>query len=198
MWTQTGRPSGPKAVTSIKPGILLVSRFMTIGFFASNVRTCVLLQHQASFLYDPAHTQSSFRLFSHADTGGSTNQGDFALDYITVTSSTPSPSPYPTLPPSPPTPFPTFTGSAGSYTSSFESYKGDGDVSGDGLWNTGVNFNQWSVHSGSTKSGTTGPDSAYDGSYYLCTYYVGSSKSLLGSLPGLCMNPHRLRDDQQS
>ena len=97
-----------------------------------------------------------------------------------------------------PTPFPTFTGSAGSYTSSFESYKGDGDVSGDGLWNTGVNFNQWSVHSGSTKSGTTGPDSAYDGSYYLCTCDVGSSKSLLGSLPGLCMNPHRLRDERES
>ena len=97
-----------------------------------------------------------------------------------------------------PTSFPTFSGSAGSYTSSFESYKGDGDVSGDGLWNTGVKFNQWVVQSGTTPTTITGPTNAYDGSYYLCTYYVGSSKSLLGSLPGLCMNPHRLRDERES
>ena len=44
------------------------------------------------------------------------------------------------------------------------------DVSGDGRWQTGVNYNAFVVQSGSTSSGgtgyATGPAAAYDGSYY--------------------------------
>ena len=42
----------------------------------------------------------------------------------------------------------------------------DSDVSGDGLWQTGVNFKAFVVRSGSPSSSNTGPSSAYSGSYY--------------------------------
>ena len=53
-----------------------------------------------------------------------------------------------------------------SYTSSFESYVSNSDVSGDGIWQTGVNYKAFVVRSGGTSSYSTGPSSAYAGSYY--------------------------------
>ena len=50
--------------------------------------------------------------------------------------------------------------------STFENYVNDSDVSGDGLWRTGVSYKAWSVHSGSTPSLWTGPRTAAVGSYY--------------------------------
>merc|ERR1711904_711160 len=53
-----------------------------------------------------------------------------------------------------------------SITSSFESYANDYDVSGDGVWQTGVTYNSFVVKYGSTSSSRTGPYAAYSGSYY--------------------------------
>ena len=54
-----------------------------------------------------------------------------------------------------------------SYTSDFESYLSDSDVSGDGLWQTGVSYYAWSRTYDSTPSYGTGPTSAHGGNYYM-------------------------------
>ena len=99
--------------------------------------------------------------------GGSSYTGDFALDFVSINAPTALPT---ALPSSSPTPGPTSpppTTSYTSYTSSFESYTSNSDVSGDGLWQTGVTYKAFVVNSGSTGSVSTGPSSAYSGTYYI-------------------------------
>ena len=124
-------------------------------------------------------------MFSY--TGGNSYTGDFALDLISIdlaptpmpTTPSPTVSHPPSLPPTPrPSPSPTTAAPSPNpssvipaFTSSFESYVSDGDVSGDGVWATGViqGTSPMSVISGSTPSGSyyTGPASAYSGNYYI-------------------------------
>ena len=120
--------------------------------------------------------------FVYGPSGAYANVESIALDAIRVYPATPAPTPQPSisqlptpvpttfapttspgptsLPSSLPTPKPT------TLTSGFESYSSNSDVSGNGLWQTGVIYNAFIVQSGSTGSSGTGPSSAYDGSYY--------------------------------
>ena len=48
-------------------------------------------------------------------------------------------------------------------------------MSGDGVWRTGNYGKRMLVHSGSTSSYSTGPDRAFDGSYYVYCETSGSN-----------------------
>ena len=60
------------------------------------------------------------------------------------------------------------------HASSFEDYSSDADVSGDGLWQTGVNGTAFQVGKGSTFTRSTGPSSASHGSYYAYVEATGN------------------------
>ncbi|MDG2138966.1 MAG: hypothetical protein P8J77_02040, partial [Flavobacteriales bacterium] len=64
-----------------------------------------------------------------------------------------------------------------------------GGAWGTGLWsNASYNTLDWSVRTGGTPSGSTGPSGAYDGTYYIYTETSGSGSNSFATIEAACVD----------